>query len=353
MVVTGRSSERVYPLMSLLEKNNRAVSYFKVEEEPTIGVLENGLSQAREDKIDFVIGCGGGSAVDTAKAIAALIHQSGPALDYLEVIGKGNPLNRRPIPMLAVPTTAGTGAEVTCNSVLKSEEHRVKVSLRNPMMFPLLAVVDPEMTLSLPASTTATTGMDALTQLIEAYTSSRSNPMTESICREGIIRSAQSLRTAYHQVDNLDARIDLSLASLFSGLALANAGLGAVHGIAAPIGGMCPAPHGAVCAKLLPYVIETNIASLLANTPSSPVLAKYDRVGQWFTGSKSAGSAELIQELKDLGRDLNIPPLSKFGLGRDQITNLVSRSLKASSMKTNPVSLTESELRDIIEKSLG
>ena len=353
MVVTGGSSERVYPLVRLLEKKNRTVSYFKVEEEPTIGVLENGLSQARKEKIDFIIGCGGGSTVDTAKAIAALIHQSGPVLDYLEVIGKGNPLNHRPIPMLAVPTTAGTGAEVTCNSVLRSEEHQVKVSLRNPMMFPLLAVVDPEMTLSLPASTTATTGMDALTQLIEAYTSSRSNPMTESMCREGIIRSAQSLRRAYYQADNLDARIDLSLASLFSGLALANAGLGAVHGIAAPLGGMCPAPHGAVCAKLLPSVIETNIASLLANTPSSPILVKYDRVARWLTGSKSAGASELIQELKDLGRDLNIPPLTNFGLGRDQIPNLVTRSLKASSMKTNPVSLTEIELYDIIEKSIG
>jgi alcohol dehydrogenase class IV len=353
MVVTGRSSKRVYPLVRLLEKSNKVASCFKVEEEPTVAVLETGLSLARKDETDFVVGFGGGSAIDTAKAIAALMHQTGQVVDYLEVIGSGKPLTHRPIPMIAVPTTAGTGAEVTCNAVLKSEEHRVKVSLRNPMMFPRLAVVDPELTLSLPPSVTATTGMDALTQLIEAYTSRRSNPMTECICREGIIRSAQSLKVAYHKPENLSARVDLSLASLFSGMALANSGLGAVHGIAAPLGGMCPAPHGAVCAKLLPAVITANVTSLQAQKPTSSVLAKYDKMAQWLTGSPSARSNELTQWLHELSRNLNIPSLTEFGVERVQIKDLVSRSLKASSMKTNPVLLTENELYVIIEKSLG
>jgi alcohol dehydrogenase class IV len=339
--------------MRLLDKKNMATNHFKVEEEPTVAVLENGLSLARENKTDFVIGYGGGSAIDTAKAIAALMRQSGPVLDFLEVIGDGKPLTHRPIPMIAIPTTAGTGAEVTCNAVLRSEEHRVKVSLRNPMMYPSIAVVDPVLTLSLPPSVTATTGMDALTQLIEAYTSRRSNPMTESICREGIIRSAQSLKMAYLQADKLDARVDLSMASLFSGLALANSGLGAVHGIVAPLGGLCPAPHGAVCAKLLPFVIEANVASLKAKNPASPALAKYDSVAQWLTGSLSAGAKELTQWLNEMSRYLNIPSLTEFGLGRAQIPDLVTRSLKASSMLTNPVSLTEIELYDIIDKSLG
>jgi alcohol dehydrogenase class IV len=353
LLITGRSSQRAATLMKLLQKINVAVSSFSVSEEPTVTVLEESLALARDDNAELVIGFGGGSAIDTAKAVAALIHNPGGVLDYLEVIGKGQPLTHQPIPMIAIPTTAGTGAEVTCNAVLKSVGHEVKVSLRSPLMFPRIAVVDPELTLSLPSSVTAATGMDALTQLIEAYVSKRSNPMTESMCREGIMRSARSLQSAYHCADDLNARTDLALASLFSGLALANSGLGAVHGIAAPLGGMCPAPHGAVCAKLLPYVIAANVTSLQAKIPKSPALLKYDKVGQWLTGSPSAGTDELIQWLNVLSQDLSIPSLSDYGLGRRHIPDLVARSLRASSMQTNPVSLTETELNDIIDQSMG
>jgi len=353
LVVTGRFSKRAEPLIKLLAKHNMAISSFSVAEEPTVTVLEQGLSLAREEDADFIIGFGGGSALDTAKAIAALAPNPGAVLDYLEVVGKGRPLQHEPLPLIAVPTTAGTGAEVTCNAVLKSIDHGVKVSLRSPLMFPRFAIVDPELTLSLPPSVTAATGMDALTQLIEAYVSKRSSPLTESVAREGILRSAPSLRPAYLCAEDLNARVDLSLASLFSGLALANSGLGAVHGIAAPLGGMCPAPHGAVCAKLLPHVIAANVNALQEKNPESPALVKFEDVARWLTGSPSAGAVELVQWLHELSRDLNIPPLSAYGLERGHIPDLVARSLKASSMNTNPVPLTETELYHVIEKSIG
>ena len=353
LVVTGYSPGRAAPLIRLLEKEKISVSIFGVEKEPTVTLLEQGLLLARKHRAELIIGFGGGSAIDAAKAIAALMHQPDDVLDYLEVIGKGQRLQHRPTPVIAVPTTAGTGAEVTCNAVLKSDDHGVKVSLRSPSMFPRFAVVDPELTLSLPPEITATTGMDALTQLIEAYVSRRSNPMTESVCREGIIRSARSLKQAYRHPEDQKARVDLSLASLFSGLALANSGLGAVHGIAAPLGGMCSAPHGAVCAKLLPYVIEANVKALRVKTPTSPALGKLNEIARWLTGSSSTGTDGLVRWLIQLCLDLNIPSLSTYGLGRQQVPELIIRSQKASSMKTNPVLLSETELYDIIEKTIG
>ncbi len=352
LVVTGRSSERAVPLFNALKKNNSRYSLFSVTGEPTVAEIEQGLSSARECRANVVIGYGGGSALDTAKAIAALMHNPGEVIDYLEVIGNRRPLRQDPIPVIAIPTTAGTGAEVTCNAVLKSNAHEVKVSLRSPSMYPRYAVVDPELTLSLPPAVTATTGMDALTQLIEAYVSKRSNPMTESVCREGIMRSARSLRPAYHNPEDLNARTDLSLASLFSGLALANSGLGAVHGIAAPLGGMCPAPHGAVCAKLLPHVIAANVKALQEQNPQSTALAKLKDVARWLTGSPSATVPELVQWLHELSRELNIPSLSTYGLGHHHLPELITRSQKASSMKTNPVILSTTELQDILHKAI-
>lgn len=210
----------------------------------------------------MVIGLGGGSVLDAGKAIAALVTNLGNVFDYLEVIGKGQPLVNAPLPFIAIPTTAGTGTEVTRNAVLGSPAHGVKVSLRSPMMLPSLAIVDPELTYGLPPEITASSGLDALTQLIEPFVSVKANPMTDAICREGIRHAAKSLRTVYHNGADASAREGMSLASLFGGLALANAALGAVHGFAGPLGGMLNAPHGAICAKLLPLVMEVNIKVL-------------------------------------------------------------------------------------------
>jgi alcohol dehydrogenase class IV len=351
LVVTGRSPERADALVQQLKRHDIIACRFSVTGEPTLGLLTEGLSQARGHGADVIIGFGGGSVIDTGKALAALVSNPGDVMEYLEVIGRGRPMMNVPAPFIAVPTTAGTGAEVTCNAVLKSTEHGVKVSLRSPMMFPRFAVVDPEVTLSLPPQVTAATGMDALTQLIEAFVSKRSNPLTDSLCRDGIKRVARSLRTVYSRPDDAGARSDMSLASLFSGLALANAGLGAVHGIAGPLGGLCDAPHGVICAKLLPTVVKINVQALQNREPTSAALVRYQEVFRWLTGSRTATATDGIEWLNQLVKDLQIPPLCNYGLQPSHTARLVNQAQKASSMQTNPVSLTAVELEEIVSEA--
>ena len=352
LVVSGRSPERAEALVQQLKEHDIRVSRFRVNNEPTLMMLTEGLSQARAEGADVVIGFGGGSVIDTGKALAALVNNPGDIMEYLEVIGRGRPLTNVPAPCIAVPTTAGTGAEVTCNAVLKSTEHGVKVSLRSPMMFPRFAVIDPELTLSLPPPVTAATGMDALTQLIEAFVSKRSNPLTDSLCRDGIKRVARSLRTAYFRPDDAAARSDMSLGSLFSGMALANVGLGAVHGIAGPLGGLCDAPHGVICARLLPTVVKINLLALQNRDPTSATLVRYQEISRWLTGSRTATTTDGIKWLYQLVKDLQIPPLSDYGLQPNHTARLVPQAQKASSMKTNPVSLTTAELAEILSEAI-
>ncbi len=352
LVISGRSPERAEGLVQQLKKHAILVSRFSVTGEPTLTLLTEGLSLARGHDADLVIGFGGGSVIDAAKALAALVNNPGDVMDYLEVIGRGRPLINVPAPCIAVPTTAGTGAEVTCNAVLKSTEHGVKVSLRSPMMFPRFAVVDPELTLSLPSPVTAATGLDALTQLIEAFVSKRANPLTDSLCRDGIKKVARSLRTAYFRPDDARARSDMSIASLFSGLALANAGLGAVHGIAGPLGGLCEAPHGVICANLLPTAVKFNLQALRDRDPNSQAIVRYQKVFRWLTGSRTATAADGIEWLRQLVKDLRIPSLRDYGLQQRHIETLVSQARKASSMQTNPVSLTAAELEKILADAM-
>ncbi len=264
-----------------------------------------------------MIGLGGGSAIDSAKAIAALATNPGEPLDYIEVIGAGKPLRVPPLPVLAIPTTAGTGSEVTRNAVISSEEHHVKASLRSPLILPKVALVDPELTYSLPRLITAWTGSDALTQLIEPFVSNAANPLTDALCRDGIKRISRSLRTACDYPEDAAAREDMALASLFGGLALANARLGAVHGFAGVIGGMYEAPHGAICARLLPIVMEANIRALRERSSNHPALERYARIARLLTGKKAspeAGEDFLIQWMTDF----QIPGLGSYGLEREK-----------------------------------
>lgn len=288
LVVTGRHIDRAEPLVTVLAAEQVARVVFPVNGEPTTDTVLQGVQRAREEQCDLVIGFGGGSAIDAGKAVAAMLANDGDLLDYLEVIGKGQPLKQPPLPFIAIPTTAGAGAEVTRNAVLASPAHRVKVSLRSPMLLPRVALIDPELTYRLPPDVTASTGLDALTQLIEPYVSAKANPMTDALCREGVQKVATSLRRAFENGNDTAARADLSLASLFGGLALANAGLGVVHGFAAPLGGMFPAPHGAVCAALLPGAMEVNLRALQQRQPRHPALRRY-RGDRTFPDRGSAG----------------------------------------------------------------
>ncbi len=320
--------------------------------EPTIPGVLDGIRVAKRAGCEVVIGYGGGSALDGAKAIAALMTNPGDPLDYLEVVGGGNPLAQACAPCICIPTTAGTGSEVTRNAVLSSPEHRVKVSLRSPRMFPLLAVVDPVLTYSLPAPVTASTGMDALTQLIEPFVSKAANPLTDAICREGIRRVALWLRPAYYDGGNAEARENMALASLFGGLALANAGLGAVHGFAAPLGGMFPIPHGIACARLLPFVVEANLRALNARSENSPALPRYDEIARLLTGRSSAQAKEGAEWIYATCAELSIPPLSGFELTENELPEIAAKAQKSSSMKGNPIQLTAEELIHILKQAL-
>ena len=325
---------------------------FEVLGEPTIDLVRLGTAAARGAGCDVIIGIGGGSVIDAGKAIAALLTNPGDPLDYLEVIGRGQPIEHNPAPFLAVPTTAGTGAEVTRNAVLGAPEQRVKASLRSARMLPALAVVDPELTLGLPPAITASTGLDALTQLIEPYVSIRANAMTDQFCREGMRSIAGSLRTAYHSGRTLEARTGMSWAALLGGMALANAGLGAVHGFAAPIGGMFPAPHGAICAALLPHAMTTNIEALRSRDQQNQALERYREVACLLTGQPHSIAQDGASWVADLCRELEIPPLRTYGIQSDDIPVLVEKASRASSMKGNPIALNETELREMVTRAL-
>lgn len=352
LLATGRHPRRIEPLLQCLEKAGLSWVVFTVAGEPKVTDAVRGAQLARDRHCDVVIGCGGGSALDAAKAVAALAVNTEPIESYLEVIGQGEPLARPPLPCVAVPTTAGTGSEVTANAVLHSEKHRVKVSLRNSMMLPDLAVVDPGLTLSLPPAVTAATGCDALTQLLEAFVSTKANPMTAPLCRDGLVRVARALPQAVACGEDLHARTDMSLASLFSGMALANGGLGAVHGIAGPLGGMLAAPHGALCARLLPLVTEANIHALRTEAPDSSALDRYTEAARLLTGSATADAAAVVAWLHRLIKTLDIPTLKHWGLTADQVDETVAKAQQASSMKGNPVLLSAAQLTEIIRNAM-
>jgi alcohol dehydrogenase class IV len=351
-LTTGHPPERVHSFVELLKIHGIECDVFPVPCEPTTDLVRTGLMQAREAGCDLVIGFGGGSALDVGKAVAALLTNAGELLDYLEVIGRGKPITQPSAPYLAVPTTAGTGTEVTRNAVLASTEHQVKVSLRSPHMLPRVALVDPELTYSLPPEVTATTGLDALTQVIEPYVSIKANPMTDALCLEGMRRAARSLRQAFENGNDAAAREDMSLASLFGGLALANAGLGAVHGFAAPVGGMFPAPHGAVCARLLAPVMETNVQALSSRMPASDALRRYDEVAKRLTGDDGATARQGILWLHELCHALRIPALSSYGITGTDLALLVEKAAVASSMQANPIKLTAAEMAGILRAAL-
>lgn len=361
LVVTGRDTHRAEPLLAVLRDHGVAGLTFSVFGEPEIETIEQGIKQARHQHCDLVIGFGGGSALDAGKAIAAMLANDGDLLDYLEVVGRGKTLGKPSAPFIAIPTTAGTGSEVTRNAVLASAQHHVKVSLRSPLMLAKIAIIDPALTYDLPPAITASTGLDALTQLIEPYVSSRANAMTDALCLEGIRRVARSLKTAFHaagdknpdsQAPSGAAREDMSIASLFGGLALANAGLGAAHGFAGPIGGMFHAPHGAVCAALLPHVMDANIRALRQREPQSDSLRRYQDVARLLTGSSEANEEEGIAWARSTVTELQIPTLSSYGITRQHTAALVNKAAQASSMKANPIILSAPELGDILERAL-
>ena len=352
LLVTGRSAARCSEIVTKLEASGLSYTLFPVGGEPSVEMVREGAGLLRQSGSELVIAIGGGSVIDAGKAIATIGTNPGDVLDYLEVVGQGKPLTNTPLPYIAVPTTAGTGSEVTRNAVLGSRQHGVKASLRSPLLLPRVAIVDPRLTLDLPPAITARTGLDALTQLIEPYVSIRANAMTDPFCREGLRLVARSLLRAFQDGRNAEARTDMSLASLYGGLALANAGLGVVHGFAAPIGGMFDAPHGAVCAALLPSGMLANLQALRARAPESEALHRYDEVARIVTGHPEATANDGVFWIKTLISQCAIPPLGAYDIRQEHVGDLVSKAEQASSMKANPITLTTAELTDVLQAAL-
>jgi alcohol dehydrogenase class IV len=352
LIVCGKSGRFLAEIESQLTVAGLRTETFRSQGEPTTETVQHGTELARKHESNLVIAIGGGSVIDCGKAISALAANPGSPLDYLEVVGKGMPLSVAPIPCIAIPTTAGTGSEVTRNAVLGVKKERVKVSLRHPLMLPRVAIIDPVLTYHLPPSITAASGMDALTQVIEPYVSSQANEFTDLFCREGMVRAARSLETAVREGLNQTARRNMAMASLYGGLALANAKLGAVHGLAGPFGGMFDAPHGAICARLLPEVMKVNVAVLLSRASDSPLLSRFKQVAEMITGEADASAQDGIIWLDSLCRRLDIPGLSSYGFTHSDMDELIKKAMRSSSMKGNPVELREDELRTILEASL-
>jgi alcohol dehydrogenase class IV len=347
MVVTGASQERAAAFVAALSAET-----FTVPREPTVDMVAEGARRAQEAGCDVVISIGGGSVIDAGKAIAALATNGTDPLEFLEVVGKGRALSVPSLPFIAVPTTAGTGSEVTRNAVLGSPEHGVKASLRSPLMLPRIALVDPEMTYGTPPEITAFTGLDALTQLIEPFVSARANPLVDGICVEGIPRAAKALRRVFHDGMDREARRDMALASLLGGLALANAGLGVVHGFAAPIGGQWEAPHGALCATLLPHGMKANVAALRARAPEHPALKRYATIACLLTGQQDARVEDAIDWICALCEELKIPALRRWGIRKTDLPEIVDKAARASSMQANPLPLTREELIAVVEAAI-
>jgi alcohol dehydrogenase class IV len=313
------------------------------------------VAAGREHGADVVVAIGGGSVIDAGKAVAMLLGNGGDPLDYLEVVGSGRKITRPAVPCVAVPTTAGTGSEVTANAVLASPAHRVKSSLRSPFMIPRVALVDPALTVSCPPPVTAASGLDALTQCLEPFVSVRANPLTDGLAREGLRRAAAGLRAAYADGTDLGARADMAMCSLLGGLALANAKLGAVHGLAGVIGGTAAVPHGVACAALLAPVMEANVAALRSGPPgrrAHPALDRYAEAARLITGTPAASIEDGLDWIRETIALLAIPRLASFGLRPHDADDIAVKAAKSSSMQGNPVTLSQSDLRAVLEQAI-
>jgi alcohol dehydrogenase class IV len=351
LVVTGAGAERAAPLIASLETAGLGVERFSVRGEPRFDEAREATALARSERCSVVVGFGGGSAIDLAKAVAALLANPGDPMDFAEVIGGGKALSEPSYPCIAIPTTAGTGSEATRNAVLSSAEHRVKVSLRSATMLPAAAIIDPELTFGLPPGLTAQTGMDALAQLLEPFVCSSPNPLVDAICREALPLAARALPAAFEDGSDAAAREDMCFASLSGGLALANARLGAVHGIAGPLGGAFPVPHGAACAALMAPVAEANVRALRSRGDGGRALERYAEAAAMMGGGPGAAPEDLPRLLAELASRLGIGGLARFGVASEDFPELAEKAAASSSMRGNPIVLAFDEILGILEKA--
>ncbi len=363
LLVTGARAFRASPhwptLLASLEQAGVAYETLAVKEEPSPALVDNAVQTWRGQGIDVVVGIGGGSVLDAAKAIAGLLLCGNSVLDHLEGVGRGIPYSGPALPFIAVPTTAGTGSEATKNAVLSEHgTHGYKKSFRHDTLIAQAAIVDPDLLATCPPERIAANGMDAFTQLLESYVSLKANPLTDALAVSGIQAFMKGFFPAWEQPASPPARAGrahLAYASLLSGITLAQTGLGSVHGLAAPLGAFFPCPHGVACGTLVAEATDVNIQALWERQPDAVALHKYAHVAalitrQTFISREQAGET-LVEHLRQWTTRLSLPKLRHFGVTLEDLDPLVTNS-RGSSMQTNPVSLTDEEVREILVRRL-
>lgn len=362
LLVTGAHSYRKLPgwqsFTEQLKQQGMCWEHCIVTHEPSPELIDTTVSALSDRAFDVVVGIGGGSALDAAKAIAGLLKVQRTVMDYLEGVGPELPYAGPAVPLIAVPTTAGTGSEATKNAVLSVQgENGFKKSFRHEKLVAEYAVVDPELLTGCPSDVIAANGMDALTQLLESYVSTKSNAFTDALAVSGLQAVRDALVPLYRLCNQQNTgtaktyREKMAYAALLSGITLAQVGLGSVHGVASPLGAFYPIPHGVVCGTLVASATRINIESMRDRTPDNVALEKYTHVAEIlcrksFHDPDSAHTA-LVQLLSDWTQELELPRLSRFGLSEAGLDKVIAHS-RGSSMKTNPVVLTDLEIRRLL-----
>ncbi len=348
LLVTGKDADRAKPILSYLHSQSMRYQHVAISGEPNITMVEEAAVIARKFKPDMVVAIGGGSVLDMGKALAAIIPNQGSLYDYVEVVGRNVPLKTKPVPCIAIPTTASTGAEVTKNAVLKSGQDQVKVSLRSPDMLPDVAIVDPTLTYGTNQYRSGRGAMDAFTHLMEAYVCGDPNPITDMVCEEGLRRISGSVLPACKQ-DDYKARSDISFAALLGGMAITNAKLGAAHGLASALGGKLNAPHSVITARLAPHVMNENIkAAKIAGR--SDILTRYKKIARILVDKEGATEYDAVEWVNDTLDKLAIPKLSQFGVCKTEFEDVAKDAMKSVVIKGNPLPLNEERLIHILSQ---
>jgi alcohol dehydrogenase class IV len=344
LMVRGRSVRFADDLAQQLRERGSTVAEVISIGEPDVAAVDRATLAGREIGAEVVLAIGGGAVIDLGKAAAALIAAETAVMDHLEIVGQGRPLSGEVLPCVAIPTTAGTGAEVTKNAVIAVPDAGRKVSLRDPRMIPRLAIVDPALTDNCPRSVTLASGLDAITQVIEPYLSCRANPLSDALCVAAIPMGLRALKQLADG-ESTAARDEMAYVSLSGGLALANSGLGAVHGLAGVIGGRFGAPHGLICGRLLGPVLAANHAALDDRT-------RIDRVGDWIAEAWGLPRASVFAGLKDHLDELGVPGLGQWIATDADFEGVAAEAEGASSMAGNPCQLSRQSLIDCVKAAL-
>ncbi|TGN40255.1 iron-containing alcohol dehydrogenase [Marinobacter confluentis] len=345
LIVHGSSPGRLSAVFESLTAVD-IVQTLSVGKEPDLDTLTSAIEEGKSLGVDLVLGIGGGSVMDSAKVLAAMLPAQTGLMSHLEVVGDGLPLSGRRLPLILIPTTSGTGAEVTRNAVIDIPQAQRKVSLRDKELLPDLALVDPALTDNCPRHVTLHSGLDAVTQVIEPYLSSRANLFTDMLCREAIPKGLMALKQLM-EGESAQARDALAQLSLFGGLALANSGLGVVHGIAGPLGGLCGAPHGAICGALLPAGIAANRDHVV----NADQKARIDQVIGWIAEVFETSAEQALPRFREWIIQSGLPGLESLGVTEEQIVAASQAAASSSSMKANPVELSTATVETVMRQS--